>query len=369
MARQRSRRAVAPEPGSRSSELCRGSAARRGRRAARWTPVAALVLCACRGGSDAASYSEAEARAFLGARGFAVSPQELVRAVREGALDVVMAGLAAGIDPDAMEGRPLALAAASGQIEILEALLDAGAEPDHPGGSFGQTPLVTAVLRGQRRAVEVLLAAGAEPNASARGGASALHFVKDTRTASLLLDRGASVDVRDSRGATPLQGAVVLGDLRLVDLLLEHGADPNAADDVGRTALLYAGVYRFAAIEDRLLAAGATGHPRPELGVIALESYAGRYGDQERPLYQILVERGGLVLVQTGVNGLLSASDLVPLTATRFYRAGDPGLVLFEVRIENGRVTGLSRLSGSGWTTVARMPDAAPQAEDLRSPP
>jgi hypothetical protein len=332
------------------------SRARHPARAALLVASLALHAAGC-GNPSPADYTEAEARAYLAARGFEFTPEELARSAREDALDVVIAFLAAGIDPDALGGRAAALAAGRGTIEVLRLLLEAGADPNLPGGSFGQTPLIAAVLRDRIEAAELLLEAGADPDARTRSGAVALHFAKDVETARLLLEAGADPGLADSRGATPLMGAILLGDVGLIELLLEHGADPNATDQDGRSALLYAKVMHFSEIEERLLAAGAK-LPRPQLGIATLATYVGRYrGD--RTHYEIVLERDGLLLIQVAGDGLLFASELVPLTPTTFYRSGDPGLVLFAIEIEDGRVTGLSRTGPSGWVTVPRLEETA----------
>jgi hypothetical protein len=190
----------------------------------------------------------------------------------------------------------------------------------------------------------------------------ALHFVKDQETARLLLEAGADAAVADARGSTPLMAAVMLGDVELIELLLEHGADPNAADHEGRSALLYSRVLRFSEIEERLLAAGAVKPPTPRLDFATLDAYTGRYGAGDGAPYQIVHDQGRLLLVQVAANGLF-ASELVPLTPTTFYRRGDPGLVLFTIHTEGGRVTGLSRSEHSAWVTVPRLEETGAATE------
>ena len=110
-------------------------------------------------------------------------------------------------------------------------------------------------------------------------------------------------------------------------------------------------IFRFAALEERLLVAGATRLPAREAAIRAFESYVGRYGDETGTLYQIVADPGRMLLIERGSDGFLFANELVPLSATRFYRSNDPGAVIFEVRLEEGRVTGLARTEYSGWAT------------------
>jgi ankyrin repeat protein len=51
----------------------------------------------------------------------------------------------------------------------------------------------------------------------------------------MLLERGAVVDARESRGRTSLHGAVEADRIQVARLLLEHSADVNARDELGLT--------------------------------------------------------------------------------------------------------------------------------------
>jgi ankyrin repeat protein len=317
--------------------------------------LAATLLAALScDGLEPGAFTEAEARAFLEARRFQPTPADLARAVNEDALDVVAAQLALGLDPDALEGRALASAARAGRLEMLRLLLDAGADPNL-GGAGNQTALAAAVIHHQDAAVDLLLDRGAKAGGDPRSGVPPLLFALDVEIAERLLDAGAPVDARDARGGTALMGAVLIGDADLVDLLLERNADPDATDSAGRSALLYATILRFAALEERLLAAGATRLPAPEAVIRAFEAYVGRYGDETGTLYQIVANPGRMLLIERGANGRLFANELVPLSATRFYRSNDPGAVIFEVRLEEGRVTGLAHTDYSGWATFPKL--------------
>jgi len=276
--------------------------------------------------------------------------------VREDALDAVAALIAAGVDPDAPDGRPLAAAAAAGQTETLQLLLDAGAQPDLAGVDR-QTPLVAAVMHRQTETVKLLLAAGADPSAGEQYDTAPILFATDVEIARLLLDAGADVDARDGGRATALIGAATIGDVALVDVLLQHGADPRATDAVGRTAMLLARIGQWDAIQERLLEAGAEQVESPQIAAETLGSYAGRYGTDGRRVYEVAIDPGRLLLIEQTSAGTLFANTLVPLSATRFYRSGDPGAVLFELQVEDGQVTALARTQGSSWIRFPRLPD------------
>jgi hypothetical protein len=315
--------------------------------------LVAATACATPGLDE---YGKAEALALLERRGVAFVEQELVDHARSNRVDVVTLLLAAGMDPDALGGKALAMAAAGGRTELLRLLLEAGADPDRPSGSFGQPALISALMRGEIEAARLLLEAGADPDVPTRAGATALFFAQDVETARMLLDAGATVNRRDDAGGTALMSAVVLGDLALVELLLERGADPAVADHSGRSATLLAKAFRFARIEERLYAAGAPPLRRARVSAAALDAYAGRYG-RKTVEYQVVEDRGRLYLVEE-IGPSLYESELVPLTEAVFFRDGDPGAILFRFERDGDRVVALSRPQGAGtgrvW--VPRLP-------------
>jgi ankyrin repeat protein len=91
-------------------------------------------------------------------------------------------------------------------------------------------------------------------------GETALHIVttrRDLTWMSFLVGKGANVNARDGRGATPLQIAANLGFQEGVELLVGQKAridEPNAA---GETPLITAIHHRHLAIVRALLKAGA----------------------------------------------------------------------------------------------------------------
>jgi hypothetical protein len=276
----------------------------------------------------------------------------LVHAVSIGARDLAAALLAAGIDPNALEGRPLAAAAGSGNTEMVRLLLAAGADPDQ-AGPRGLSPLAFAVIHRHDEAAEALLSAGADPDGKA--SSHPILFAVDPETVERLLEAGASVDARDAKGGTALMGAVMIGDEAMVELLIRHGADVNATDKAGRTALLYATVGQFREIEKRLLAANAEPLPGYEVAIGGLASFLGSYGRQGLTEFEILADTGQLVLVSRESDGMLYAHDLGPLSATRFFRRNDPGAMIFEMRVEEGRVIGLALMRATTWEFFPRI--------------
>lgn len=91
-------------------------------------------------------------------------------------------------------------------------------------------------------------------------GQTALHIVtarRDVTWLRFLLAKGANVNTRDGRGATPLQMAANLGFIDGVSVLVGAKADVNAANDAGETPLITAVHRRDVPMLRILLKAGA----------------------------------------------------------------------------------------------------------------
>lgn len=144
--------------------------------------------------------------------------------------------------------------------------------------------------------VEILLTHGADPNFTDPNGNTALHFAAllvREEIALQLLKNGASEDVRNNAGKSPLLWALSIPDAtELADiegsykprdnserelvawllemprtgrvglLLLESGADPNLADNHGTSPLMLAEENGLAEVRTALIARGANPTPR-----------------------------------------------------------------------------------------------------------
>lgn len=93
----------------------------------------------------------------------------------------------------------------------------------------------------------------------------------------LLLDRGANIEARNARGATPLITAAARGNLALVALLLKQGAQVDARDREGNTALHEASFQSHPPCVEALLAAGAQTTTRNQLGFTPLHQAVRRF--------------------------------------------------------------------------------------------
>lgn len=93
----------------------------------------------------------------------------------------------------------------------------------------------------------------------------------------VLLERGANIEARNARGATPLITAAAKGNLALVALLLKEGAQVDAQDREGNTALHEASFQSHPPCVEALLAAGAQTTIRNKLGFTPLHQAVRRF--------------------------------------------------------------------------------------------
>jgi len=108
-----------------------------------------------------------------------------------------------------------------------------------------RTPLINAVLKGKKMVVSWLIRHDANINHQDRNGWSALHFAvqeKNTEMAEHLLQYGASANLQDAYGNTPLWRAAfeARGSYDIVRLLLSHKADPNLKNKANRSPMDFA---------------------------------------------------------------------------------------------------------------------------------
>jgi uncharacterized protein len=180
--------------------------------------------------------------------------------------------------PDRTGEPPLTLAARVGDPAIAAALLEHGAAVDARDPKFGQTALMVAAREGHAELAELLLDSGAESNAQTNA-AEPPRFVPPSESPPGLSkgigivragwpeDRGKRFPAEGSK--TPLLYATRAGHLDVVRLLVERGASLELADGNGITpllnAILNASVFRVSragtsdhlAIANLLLDAGA----------------------------------------------------------------------------------------------------------------
>ena len=143
-------------------------------------------------------------------------------------------------------------------LAFVNLLIATGADINATDPGHGETALSRAVTPAGSHTlalVRLLLKKGADPNIwyggfSMRGRQTPLHGAVwgIPEVVSLLLDHGADVDARWTKGPkwsqgpnrTALQEGVINGHKDIVEVLLRYKADPKIKDNEGKTALDYA---------------------------------------------------------------------------------------------------------------------------------
>ena len=144
---------------------------------------------------------------------------------------------------------PLNLAIWNANDGMVKLLLDNNASIESQGATM--PPLHAAILNRNEQVAEMLLNRGAD--IERRSGNQTVLAIAAAKGAealvALLLRCGAIVNVRDTRGLTPLFGAVRIGQTEVVKMLLRHGADFSEGD---YSAWVLGLIYRHEPLVNRL---------------------------------------------------------------------------------------------------------------------
>ncbi len=238
----------------------------------------------------------------------------LLGAARSGQIDLALAALHRGADPDTApapgerdQRSVIVHAVLLPDLRLLRALIAKGADLNRVHG--GMAPLLAATrdsYQGRPDAVMTLLANGADPRVVDSDGNTALHHAAlcaEPIVAALLLDAGCPLDAINREGHSALGVACANGNWTLAEFLLERGArseidqaqpaiqlaasvtddDPqgvklllkrksrvDALGALGRSALMTAALAGHARIVEALIAGGANVNLTDQHGTTAL---------------------------------------------------------------------------------------------------
>ncbi|HEY4355623.1 MAG TPA: ankyrin repeat domain-containing protein [Acidobacteriaceae bacterium] len=175
------------------------------------------------------------ASVMLGSAWGQTADRDLIGAAQSGDLAKAQAAIAAGANINARassNSTPLFEAAKNGSKDVAALLISKHADL-YVEERFDGPPLQAAVRYDKRDLVVLLLSKGVSANARNQNGDTALFFAPNKAMAELLIEKGASVNVKDKREITPLHHA----NKDVAELLIAKGADVNARDDNGNTPL------------------------------------------------------------------------------------------------------------------------------------
>ena len=181
----------------------------------------------------------------------------------------------------------------SGDMERAERMIQFGADVN--ARQDGATPLIIItrklasnqndaplLLDDAVRLADRLIARGAKVNIAGERGNTPLHYAFDAKMAELLLARGADVNARNEKGETPLHAVAYLNhpappgihspsrreasarQAEAARVLIEHGADINAVYQDGVTPLQAAVITGNVDVAKQLIVAGAGVNPQEQ---------------------------------------------------------------------------------------------------------
>lgn len=194
--------------------------------------------------------------------------RDLFKAVKKNDLKLAEAILLAGADIEATNYNKNTVLMKARTVEIAKLLVDHGANVNAVTRDKYQQTVLMCVR--SSAVVEFLLNHGANIHAKSANGSTALHCAHNSDSYSILLKRGAVVDINlvASGYSSPLHNAAIYASAINVKLLIDHGADVNLRTAEGYTPLMSA--HANHAAQKVLIEAGADVNAKNNLGTTAL---------------------------------------------------------------------------------------------------
>jgi ankyrin repeat protein len=268
----------------------------------------------------------------------------LIEAAVVGNTEVVRALLEAGANVDlaGADGQtPLMVLARGGNVEAARLMLEHGADVEVREAWREQTALIWAAAQAQPNMVALLLEHGADPNARSRpndwqrqvsaerrrlyrphGGMTALMYAARegcVECAKALVEAGADPDLGDNRNVVPLIVAIDNFHFDLADYLLDAGASLDVWDWWGRSPV-------YAAVDMNTIPGGGRPDRRSTDDTTSLELIERMLAAGANPNLQLKLlppyrmrgpDRGCDAMLTTGATPLLRAAKTFDTAAMR----------------------------------------------------
>ena len=169
--------------------------------------------------------------------------QLAVREKNQPLVEVLLKNKASVNKKDLFGISPLMSAVSLGLTKIAELLIQNGADVDGLN-DYDETPLLKAIQQQKSRCARLLIDRGADLKRITGFEETYLHQAirNDLSTiAELLVEKGIDVNKQNKRGETPLHVALKNSNSEaMVEVLLDHGADESICDNEGRDAYFMA---------------------------------------------------------------------------------------------------------------------------------
>ncbi len=237
----------------------------------------------------------------------------------------------------------LQIASLKGDCNEILRLMAKGADVNNFIGKNAR-PLQYAVAEGKKPAAEILLLLGASPDLTDYYGNTPLIVAvraNNLEISELLIRYGAGITVGDNKGSTPLHHSAALGFFYLADMLLYYESPMEVYDAEGNTPLMISVWAGYHDITDLLLSAGTDPNAADKKGFTPL-MMAAQNGDTL--MLRLLLDNGA-DLYATNSDGLNALS-----TATR---NGRKDAVVF--LLENGSIWELKSDAKMNPVNIARI--------------
>lgn len=144
---------------------------------------------------------------------------------------------------------PLGIAIASGNSAVFTSFLEMGADKDHLEGNTAPLPMF-AYQKKRKDMSKTLIEKGADIKKTSTDGKTILHLAAaedDWQFVTFLLGYNPDMNARDDGGLTPLLAAIDKSAIRTAGMLIDKGADVNVKDRTGKNALHYLAAAKNAA--------------------------------------------------------------------------------------------------------------------------
>jgi ankyrin repeat protein len=187
---------------------------------------------------------------------------------------------------------PLHTAIRARNAPLVSAMIKAGASLN-VSDNGGITPLCDAISMNDDAIVKLLMDAGADIQKSTQPLVwLAVQQHGWTNIVAPLLDEGADIDARDEEGRTALMKCAWRNDPETATLLLDKGANASLVDNQARGILHYVHTRTAAALVQRYIAGGAKINAKDNQGRTPLHHAVLMYGYGPPHLVDILLKAG-----------------------------------------------------------------------------